>query len=361
MIKHLINEFAREELPYKMGGISVSAAKKISGFQKIDKLSANENPFGVSEMAMAAVKEAAGQGNYYPDPASTDLVENLCGGLGIGENQILLTHGATAALSMAGEVLLRPGDEMIIPELTYPAYYNIVYKSRARLMEIPMGEGLKIDLDGILEQITERTKLIILCNPNNPTGIYMSTWEILDFLDRIPPHVFVMVDEAYVHFAEEDIPSMVPYITEKRNLIVVQTFSKIYGMAGYRMGYVISNPEIISYLSRDLEPYAPGSLAIAAAAAAIKDEEFKALTLKLTGEGKSYLTGELRALGCKVYPSATNFIYFDCGIDPRLLTEQTVKKCGVLIRGNFPCARITIGKKEQNETFIKAMKEILHS
>lgn len=359
MVKELLSEFAATPVRYQMGGIPLSKAYQMCSFSKIEKLSANENAFGVSPKAKEAVQNVLPNACFYPNIGDYQIKEKLAVQQKISPEQIILTHGGTIALTLIGEVFLRPGDEIVYAAPTYQAYQNMARKGCAIIKEVPMDKEMHIDFPKMREAVTEKTKLVILCNPNNPTGGYETKDKMLAFIDSLPEHVVVLVDEAYIQFAGGLPFSMVPYISEERNLIVVQTFSKLYGMAGFRLGYVMSNREIIGYLNGDMDAYEPSVFALAAGDAALEDIEFMQMTLERTKEGKEYLTEELQKLGVKVYPSYTNFIMFDCGINAQELTRRVLEKSGVLIRGTFSCPRITIGTMEQNRKFIHGMQEIL--
>lgn len=357
MIEQLVSEFVRQAPPYQMG-TSVQEIKEKYGFREVYKLSANENPLGVSPLAIAAIQKAVLEANFYPDASGSCLPRKLAEKLHLKSSQIMITQGATAGLNVIGEVFVQPGDEVIFPTPTYPGYYNVVKKTGAKLTELPMGDDLEMDFDEILNHITEKTKLVMICNPNNPTGIAADAGKLLEFIKKVPKHAVVLVDEAYVHFVEGPYNSMVNEISDNLNLVVLQTFSKLYGMAGTRIGYIMSNDEIMTYINRNNAGYTTNSLAYAAAEAALDDADFVRRTLENNREGRNFLTEELTAMGCRVFPSSTNFIYADCHCDAFRLSQEVAKR-GVMIRGNFPLTRISIGTPEQNARVIRAIREIL--
>lgn len=357
MIEQLVSEFVREAPPYQMG-TSIQEVREKYGFREVYKLSANENPLGVSPLAAAAIQKAVLEANFYPDASGSHLPQKLADQLGLKPSQIMITQGATAGLNVVGEVFLQPGDGVIFPTPTYPGYYNVVKKTGAELMELPMGNDLRMDFDEILDHITEKTKLVMICNPNNPTGIVSDADKLLDFVKKVPKHVIVLVDEAYVHFVEGTYNSMVNEISDDLNLVVLQTFSKLYGMAGTRIGYILSNEEIMTYINRNNAGYTTNSLAYAAAEAALDDADFVRRTLENNLRGRRFLTEELTAMSCRVFPSSTNFVYADCHCDALRLAQEVAKR-GVMIRGNFPLTRISIGTPKQNERVIGAIREIL--
>lgn len=358
MIRDLLSEFAASEVRYQMGGIPLSKAYSMCDFAIIEKMSANENNLGVSPKAMNAVKQSVDRANFYPDLSCFEIKEKLSRQYEVPSNQIILTHGGTVALTMIGEVFLRPGDEIVYATPTYQAYQNMARKGCAKIVEVPMNEDYRVDFDLMSKAISEKTKLVIICNPNNPTAGYEEEKDVISFIDTLPKNVVVLVDEAYIQFAGKE-KSLAKYISPDRNLIVLQTFSKIYGMAGFRLGYVMSNEEIIGYLNGDMDAYDPNILALIAGDAALDDTEFVDYTLSENKKGREYITTQLEQLGVKVYPSFTNFIMFDAGIPAYDLTVRVLKEAGVLIRGTFENPRVTIGTMEQNQKFISAMKRIL--
>lgn len=358
MKEGILRKYATEK-GYVMGGIPISRAREIYRGEKVEKLSANENQYGVSTLAKEAGRRSMEMGNFYPDMTSFHVADKLCEKYGVASDQILLTHGGTAALSMLGDVLLEKGDEVVMPVPTYQAYTNMIQKSGAVAVEVPLENNYDLDFEVLLSAVTPKTKLIILCNPNNPTGVYYGKERAMDLLRRLPEHVVLLVDEAYIHFTGIEDASMADQIREDNNLVVVQTFSKIYGMAGLRLGYVMANSTLISALKTIWDPCSPSVAALAAGEAALDDDAFVNQTLKRVSQGRSYITEELEKLGVYVYPSSTNFIAFDCGLPAGKLTEQLLAEAGVLIRGTFDKPRVTIGTEEQNHKFVAAMKKVL--
>ena len=245
------------------------------------------------------------------------------------------------------------------PHPTYPPYYSIIQKSGGIVIDVPLSEELTFDFDKIVNSITDKTKVIFVCNPNNPTGYTVYREEMLKFVERIPEDVIVVLDEAYMQFANNPQSlTMLPAIETHKNIIVVHTFSKIYGMAAIRIGYAVSNPEIISYMQRESVARSLNAVGIRGAIAAIDDENFVKRTLANNFEGKNYLTKEFNKLRYKVYPSEANFIYVDVNQDSRRSNKEIVILWRIIIRGDFPCLRISIGTTEQNESLITAFKEI---
>ncbi|MDU1006959.1 histidinol-phosphate transaminase [Clostridium butyricum] len=232
--------------------------------------------------------------------------------------------------------------------------------SSSLYVEVPTKENLQIDLDGILDAITKKTKMIIICNPNNPTGMILNEEEIKNFIMKVPKNVIIIIDEAYFEFI--DIPnykSMMQMIDNYPNVIVVRTFSKVYGLAGARVGYAIMNKKMSINLIKGVE-FASSLSALEGAIAALDDKEFIKKTKAVVKEGREYLAKEFKKLGFKVFPTQTNFIYLDTKLGTKFIAEK-LKEKGILIRGDLPLSRITVGTMQQNTKLISALKNIIEN
>ncbi len=255
---------------------------------------------------------------------------------------------------------MQEGDEIILTPPTYPNYYNYVKRQRCKLVEVPMFEETYTpDFDGILNAITEKTKVIFLCNPNNPTGTLIDSDELHAFQKKLPDTVLLVVDEAYIDFVEdESYKTMVDAIADDVNLIVVRTFSKLYGMAGMRMGYLMSNAEIIEYLMRDSTGFCCNRVGLYGAEAALDDKEFQELTIKGNKAARKILIDMMDELGFRVWPSNSNFIYFATRDDAAWFADRMLDY-GIIIRGNFNKNRISIGTPEECTFVAQCMKKII--
>ena len=262
---------------------------------------------------------------FYADPEPENaLRDKIAGQIGVEPGNVLITCGAAYALYFIGDVFLRPGDEGILCSPTYPPYYSFIQKNGATVVDVPMTEKLEYDFDGILDAITDKTRVIFICNPNNPTGYTVYRDKLMGFIDKVPENVIVVMDEAYVQFTHEpEALTMVPAISSHKNVVVVQTFSKLYGLAGIRVGYAVAAPEIISFMKKEAIVRTLTITAVKGAFAAMDDKEFARKTIENNREGREYLTKELSAMGYKVYPSESNFVYVDFREDPRLTTKKT--------------------------------------
>lgn len=358
----LVSQFVLEAPPYIVGAEEQSK-KMRPGVTRMLQLATNENPFGTSPKAAEAMVKEAFMSNRYPDVRAQSLRVKLAAKHGVDVDEVMVTEGATAGLGFISEVFIQPGDEVILTPPTYPSYYNYVKRQRGVLVEVPLPEDtLTPNFDEVLAAITEKTKVIFLCNPNNPTATLTDAEELHEFLKKLPDHVLLVVDEAYIDFVEDpEYRTMVDAIADDVNLIVVRTFSKLYGMAGSRMGYLMSNKEIINYLMRDSTGFCCSRVGLVGAEAAVDDIEFQDKTRRLNKVGRDILVNCMKELGFKVWPSHTNFIYFDpIYTDPQTFADRLLDY-GVVIRGNFKKNRISIGTPEEDEFVANAMREIVAS
>ena len=358
-VKNLVSDFVKEAPPYVVGADEQSKSMR-PGVTKLLQLATNENPFGTSPKAAEAICQQAPLANRYPDVRAQDLRKKLAVKHGLTPEQIMVTEGATAGLGFIAEVFIRQGDEIILTPPTYPSYYNYVKRCCGKLVEVPLEEDTLLpDFNKVLAAITDKTKAIFLCNPNNPTATLIDAEELHAFQKKLPEHVLLVVDEAYIDFVEDpDYRTMVDAISDDANLIVVRTFSKLYGMAGARMGYLMSNNEIIEYLERESTGFCCSRMGLHAAEAALDDVEFQEMTKKGNKEGREILVSCMKELGFRVWPSHTNFIYFDPGVDVKWFADRLLDY-GIIIRGNFNANRISIGTPEEDRFVCKAMREIM--
>ena len=358
-VKNLVSEFVKEVPPYVVGADEQSKSMR-PGVTKLLQLATNENPFGTSPMASAAMIEQSTQANRYPDVRAQALRKKLAKKHGLTVDEVMVTEGATAGLSFISEVFIRPGDEVILTPPTYPNYYNCIKRAAGKLVEVPMDEETLVpDFKKVLAAITEKTKAIFLCNPNNPTATLIDAEELHAFQKALPEHVLLIVDEAYIDFVEvPNYRNMVDAISDDANLIVVRTFSKLYGMAGARMGYLMANKEIVDYLQRDSTGFCCSRMGLFGAEAALDDIEFQNMTMRENKVGRDILVGCMKELGFKVWPSHTNFIYFNPGCDVKWFADRMLDY-GIVIRGNFPQNRISVGTPEEDQFVCKAMREII--
>lgn len=363
MLADMINDYVKDSPAYRVG-ITMDDVREdyvLADFRDdICKMNENENLLGVSPKAVKAMQETVVLCNYYPEGTGKALRRKLAERYGLSEYHYMITEGASVAINVIGEVFIREGDEVLIPAQSYGAYGNTAKRFKGTPVYVPMRGDKGIDLDAVLDAITPKTKLIFICNPNNPTGMALNDEELLDFIRKVPDHVMVVVDEAYFQFIRrEDYKTALDAITEENcRVMVIRTFSKVYGMAGARVGYVVSSLEVIRYLSRMVNYFCTNKLALAGALAALDDKEFEELTLSTVREERIYLTQELEKMGYYVCPSDTNFIFVDLQTDSMKLCEK-MQQFGIILRGDYDYTRISIGTRKQNQRVIEKLKEVL--
>ncbi len=340
-------------------GEPIEKVKEKYGVNEIIKLASNENPLGASPKAIEAMKEMLDIAQLYPDPEANDLRRKLANRLNLNQDNFIIANGADNIITLLGEAFVNQNDEVIYCNPTFPSYRTAIIKNEGVPVELPLTVDYKYDLDGILQKINSKTKAIFICNPNNPTGTLLDDKELDKFIKKVPEDVITVIDEAYIEFIEDkNYKDSVDYVKDNKNVIVVRTFSKIYGLAGLRVGYAISNPEIIKTIFMVRETFAANRIAISGAVAALDDEEFLDSTYKVNRIGKKYLKEEFIKMGFDVVDSQANFLYVDMKTDIDKLFEN-LKRKGFVIRPSKTHARITVGTMDQNRKFIKALKDIL--
>ena len=347
--------------PY-IPGKPIEDVKRELGLSEVIKLASNETSVGPSPLAVEAIKKEVENINLYPEATSRLLREKIAHKLKIDKEMIIIGNGADDVIDLIGMAFINEGEEIIIGETTFPAYEIAVKIMGGKLTTVKL-KDFRFDLDEILQRINEKTKIIFLCNPNNPTGTIINKEEVSTFMKKVPQDVIVVFDEAYYDYVEnKNYASGLSYILEGKNVIVIRTFSKIAGIAGVRVGYGIAKPELIGYLRRVVNPFTTNRLAQVAALASLDDEEHRKKVLNSNHEGKKYLYRELKKLGLFYVPTETNFIFIDLKEDADVIFEKLLKK-GVIIRpgkiyGCLNFIRVTIGTAYENQRFIKAIREI---
>jgi len=343
------------------------------------KLASNENALGPSPKAVAAIAASLGGLHRYPDGSSYYLTERLAEKIGVKPAEIVFGNGSNEIIELLVATFMEPGDEVITSLPTFLVYQKMVQARGGVNRVVPLKEGLsdnikgssggeslgvRHDLSAVAALVNERTRLVFLDNPNNPTGTVFNRDEFEAFLDKVPEQVIVVLDEAYVDFVDPiNRIDVRKYLAGPKPVVGLRTFSKAYGLAGLRIGYGLMNSEIAGYLHRVRQPFNVNLPAQIGALAALGDDEHYVKTMGLTREGIAWLTREISALGCKVFDTHTNFFLVDVGMDCRKLYEQMLGK-GVIIRPmaayDYPSyIRITVGLPEENSRLVKAMGEAL--
>ena len=357
-MRRLTSEDILSLSPY-VPGKPVEELERELGLTGSVKLASNENPLGPSPKALAAIGGFFSGLNRYPDGAGFYLKDALSRKYGWPAAGIILGNGSNEILEIIVRTFLLPGEEAIMAEPTFVVYRMAVQAAGGGRVVVPLKDG-RHDLSGMAERVTDRTKLIFIANPNNPTGMMNTSSEMASFMDRVPEGVVVVVDEAYFEYVTDaDYPDSMKYLKDGRRIIILRTFSKAYGLAGLRIGYGLSSPELVGLMNRVRQPFNTGTLAQAAALAALSDSGHVERSVAVNEEGKKYLYGELDRMGVSYLPTSANFIYMDVGRDAGVVYEALLKK-GVIVRPMGPShIRVTIGLPEENRRFVVAFEGVL--
>lgn len=361
-ISKIVREDIKKLKPY-IPGKHMDELKRELGITQIIKLASNENPLGPSRRAVEAGTEALKNGNLYPDSYCFYLKRTLAEKLGVDSSNILVGNGSDEIIKLLGETFLSKGDEVVTPSPSFSEYIFASNLMGAEVITVEL-EDFKINLSKMHEAITEKTKLVFICNPNNPTGTIVTKKELEKFLDILPDHVVVVMDEAYHEYvSDSEYPNGIDYINSGKKVIVLRTFSKIYGLAGLRIGYAVASSELIQWITRVKEPFNVNSVAQHAAIESLKDEDHVSKSKKLIHEEKQYLYKRLDEMGLFYIPTHTNFILIDVETDSNWVFNELLKK-GIIIRTgdifNLPTfIRVTIGTRIQNKKFLDELAQIL--
>lgn len=340
-------------------GEPIESVKEKYGLTKVVKMASNENPLGVSPMARLAMQEALEAANYYPEKEANSLRDKLAKKLGLEIDNMIITNGGEYALTLMGGTFVNPNDEVIYCVPSFGVYRSAAIKSQGIPVELPLTENHCFDLEAILRHITKRTKLIFICNPNNPTGTIVSSRARDEFINHVPDNVVVVFDEAYYEFiGDPEYLSGIKYLKEKKNIVVIRTFSKLYGLAGVRLGYAMADPGVIEKVFMVREAFSVNRVAVAGAIAALDDTEFIHRTLAVIASGKEYLYHEFDAIGINYIESAANFVLADVGVNVESLYEKMLMR-GVIFRPIVGKLRVSVGTMEENELFIRVLKDEL--
>lgn len=346
-------------------GKPIEEVQRELGLKEVIKLASNENCFGPSPRALEAIRKSLKNINRYPDSSNFYLRKKMAKFLGVGEDNLIFGNGSDEVIGMAVRTFVASRDEVIIAKPTFLIYEIVSQLQNAKIKFAPLTRSFKHDLRAMKKMVGAKTKIIFIANPDNPTGSYVTKKELGDFLSCLPDGVIVFLDEAYFEFANysfKDYPSGLDYL-ERPGLIVARSFSKAYGLAGIRIGYGISNPEVISFMEKTREPFNVNLLAQAAALGALDDKAFLKKTLAHTEKEKEFLYSAFRKAGLEYVKSATNFIIVDVRKDCKKVFGELLKE-GVIIRdmkawGFDTFIRVTIGTREENRKFLDALRKVI--
>ncbi|KMY54014.1 histidinol-phosphate aminotransferase [Bacillus sp. FJAT-27231] len=362
MSENLWRSHVRDLDPY-IPGQAAEEAKKQEKVTDIIRLATNENQLGPSPKAIEAMVKAIQEAHFYPDLTCLELRTKLGELHGIDPENYVVANGADNIINLVIASYVNSGDEVVYCTPTFSEYHKNTLLMGGVPVEIPTTKDHKFDLKAMLEAITEKTKVVIVCNPNNPTGTIVDEEDLRAFFNRLPKHVVAVLDEAYGEFiTRENYPTGVEYIKEGLSVITIRTFSKLYGLAGMRVGYAMASQELIQPLQRVREPFACNRVAHAGALGALEDIEHKHKTLAENKHEMEKLVKEFHSLGYEVEASHTNFLFVDMKKETDSIAEELASR-GLIIR---PCAawgyptyaRISIGTTSQNDKLVKALQEI---
>ncbi len=345
-------------IPY-VPGKPIDELERELGIPRAIKLASNENPLGPSPKALAVLAETAATLHRYPDGGAHRLRAALADRYKLTPDHVLLGNGSDEILGLLARAFLSPGDEAVMADQTFVIYKMEVTAAHGKPVIVPLKQW-RHDLPAMAGAITNRTRLVFICNPNNPTGTMATADDVIAFMHRIPDDVIVIFDEAYYEYVQDQhFPDSLNWVTQRRNAIVLRTFSKIYGLAGLRVGYGLTTPEIAGYLNRIRPPFNVNTVAQRAALAALTDDEHVARSRALNAAEMATVRAGLVALGFQPVPSQTNFLLFDVGRDGRVVFEALLRQ-GVIVRHiEGRLLRVTIGLPEENRYFLDALKKVL--
>jgi histidinol-phosphate aminotransferase len=361
-MKPLVKECIERIAAYKPGK-PIEELERELGITGAIKLASNENPLGPSPKAMEAVREALPGVHRYPDSHAFYLKEKLARKLGFPPESIITGNGSDEIIHLIAQTFLMPGEEVIMGDPTFSFYRIVVVAAGATEVLVPL-KNFSYDLPAMAGAISERTKIIFINAPLNPTGTIIRTDAFATFLESIPADVILVMDEAYVEYVTDNLyPDTLQYVARGKKMVVLRTFSKIYGLAGLRIGYGVADPHLIACLNKIRGPFNTNLLAQAAAVAALDDREHVQRSRAVNQEGLRYLHGELDRLGVEFLPTQANFFLVRIGEKAGRVYESLLHE-GVIVR-HMPGGileqylRITVGLPSENERLIRALKKVL--
>ncbi len=360
--KSLVRKKVLEIKPYQPGK-PIEEVKRELGLAEVTKLASNENALGPSKLALQAIEEKLTEICLYPDGGQYYLRKALSEKLGVKDTEVVSGFGSCELIEVILKTFLNPGEEVVSSQYAF-AYFKISTQVVGGENRIVRAKNYGHDLEAMAEAITPRTKVVFIANPNNPTGTMNTVDEVERFLERAPDSVIVVFDEAYYEFVNrDDYPQTLPWVKEGRNVIILRTLSKIYGLAGLRLGYAIAKEELIWSLNQVRQVFNTSRLAQIGAVAALRDEEHVRKTLELNRKGQEYLYSELSKLGLFYIPSQANFVLVDLKVDATTIFDKLMRE-GIIVRpmGGYElptCIRVTVGTSDQNRKFIDALKKVM--
>jgi histidinol-phosphate aminotransferase len=355
-----VSDNIRNIMPY-VPGKPIEELERELGISNSIKLASNENPLGPSPKAIKAIKQAVDGINRYPDGSGFYLSQALAKKYSVDIARIILGNGSNELIELVVRTFVQPGDEIVSADPSFVVYKMITQAAGGVNVVVPC-KDMRHDLDAMAERITDKTRIVFIANPNNPTGTMNTIIEMDRFMQRVPDHVIVAVDEAYFEYVTHaEYPDSLDYLKEGKNILALRTFSKIYGLAGLRIGYGITTPEIAGLMNKVRQPFNTNSLAQIGATAALADYKHVEKSIAINNEGKKFLYQSFQQLEISFIPTETNFIMFETKMEGKTVYDLLLKQ-GVIVRpmgGNR--LRVTIGLPEENRRFIDELGKILQS
>lgn len=348
--------------PYQPGRPIEEVARELGlDPDSIIKLASNESALGVAPSAVKVIQELATEAHIYPDGGAYELREKLAQKLEVAKENLIFGAGSNEILVFLSQCLMGEGKSVVASEKAFVIYKILSLMTGTDFIEVPTVD-LGHDLQGILDAIREDTTLVFVCNPNNPTGTLVTPEEVNAFMAKVPDHVLVVFDEAYAEICLGEMPDTIEFVRQNKNVLVLRTFSKAYGLAGIRIGYGIGAPELIQCLEKPRQPFNTTILSQAAAVAALDDDKFLEESIEVYAQGKAYCCTEFEKLGLSYVEPFANFVLFEVPDGAKVNELLTAK--GVIVRPMAPYGlpnhlRVTFGTVEQNEAFIQALAEVL--
>ncbi len=356
----------RDVHPYVAGKTTEQVRREL-GLSSVVKLGSNENPYAPFPTALEAMQAALATIHTYPENSFVELRRRIGSLYDLSGDHVAIAHGAGGMLETIARAFVQPGDEVVTLSPTYGLYREISRFMGAEIVTVPVAEDHATRMEDLVAAVTPATKIVWLCNPNNPTGTVTRPADLTPLLDALPPHGWVVVDEAYAEFADAEVlPDSVSAVRSGRHVIVVRTFSKAYGLAGARMGYALADPATITAIDTVAEPFNANRVGIAGATATLDGglAEVRAAVEKIRN-GRARLEAALAELGMEVVSTHTNFVFFALpdGHQADAVADALLHR-GVIVRSaagwGYPRhMRVTVGTEEENETFLRAFREVL--
>jgi histidinol-phosphate aminotransferase len=362
-VRPVAPENVRAIAPYVPGKPIAETARELGIAEaEILKMASNENPLGPSPRAVAAIRGALDELHYYPDGSGFELKRVLARKFGVSAAHIVLGNGSNDVLELAARAFLRPGGSAVYSRHAFMVYPLVIQAIGAKHIEVPT-RGFDTDLEAMAAAVRADTRMVFVANPNNPTGTFSPWDEIARFIERIPPGVLVVLDEAYGEYLPDALMSPTPgWLARLPNLVISRTLSKAFGLAGLRVGYGLADPQVAEVMNRVRQPFNVNHLAMVAACAALGDDEFIAASRKVNAEGLRQLAAGFERLGLDYIPSHGNFITVRVGNAQAVYASMLAE--GVIVRpiagyGMPEHLRVTVGLPEQNERFLAALARAL--